>query len=324
MEGPTAGRGSAGRHRVVEGESNVSCGPLFAGGVDDAAVWSEAPFFLAGHTTLYSAASGSLFLFGGYDGSKRTNDLYVLRNAKSLAAEGAESAELVWEKATLEGVRDRAGHGFFMKDEKLYIHAGYDSQHNVLHDLVEVDVSSDGFSTRTMEYKSVLPNLERRWHCNFLHDDRYFVHGGWNDSGGLADLIYLDLNTQKWAAPKFKGTVPSFRRWHTMTQLSNTNGRYFLFGGYNGGKMPLGDAFLLNIVDDKQLVLLGGYKESDNAIYKEIAVLHTGVGACGWSNAVRSGHSATLIEGEGILVCGGWKPDYIQPAYWIDLRMTYA
>lgn len=103
--------------------------------------------------------------------------------------------------ATLEGVRDRAGHGFFMKDEKLYIHAGYDSQHNVLHDLVEVDVSSgtsrnharahthaqphhcspwqsDGFSTRTMEYKSVLPNLERRWHCNFLHDDRYFVHGG--------------------------------------------------------------------------------------------------------------------------------------------------
>ena len=38
--------------------------------------------------------------------------------------------------------------------------------------------------------------------------------------------------------------------------------------------------------------------------------------------AVRSGHSATLIEGEGILVCGGWKPDYIQPAYWIDLRMT--
>ena len=90
----------------------------------------------------------------------------MLRNAKSLAAEGAESAELVWEKgaerlprglacwlaltaqshtfcdtATLEGVRDRAGHGFFMKDEKLYIHAGYDSQHNVLHDLVEVDVS---------------------------------------------------------------------------------------------------------------------------------------------------------------------------------------
>jgi hypothetical protein len=29
-----------------------------------------------------------------------------------------------------------------MKDEKLYIHAGYDSQHNVLHDLVEVDISS--------------------------------------------------------------------------------------------------------------------------------------------------------------------------------------
>lgn len=38
--------------------------------------------------------------------------------------------------------------------------------------------------------------------------------------------------------------------------------------------------------------------------------------------AVRSGHSATLVEDEGILVCGGWKPDYVQPAYWMDLRMT--
>ena len=53
--------------------------------------------------------------------------------------------------------------------------------------------------------------------------------------------------TLKWAAPKFKGAAPALRRWHTMAQLSNTNGRYFLFGGYNGGKMPLGDAFLLNI-----------------------------------------------------------------------------
>jgi hypothetical protein len=46
-----------------------------------------------------------------------------------------------------------------------------------------------------VEYKSDLPNLERRWHCNFLIGDRYFVHGGWNDGGGLSDLIYLDLST---------------------------------------------------------------------------------------------------------------------------------
>jgi hypothetical protein len=31
-----------------------------------------------------------------------------------------------------------------------------------------------------------------------------------------------------------------------MTQLPDTN-RFLLFGGYNGGKMPLGDAFLLNL-----------------------------------------------------------------------------
>ena len=68
-----------------------------------------------------------------------------------------------------------------------------------------------------------------------------------SEGGDLTMLGVFLSETLKWAAPKFKGTAPSFRRWHTMTQLSNTNGRYFLFGGYNGGKMPLGDAFLLNI-----------------------------------------------------------------------------
>jgi hypothetical protein len=35
---------------------------------------------------------------------KRTNDLYVLRNAHSLAGgDGAESADLLWEKGTEEG-----------------------------------------------------------------------------------------------------------------------------------------------------------------------------------------------------------------------------
>ncbi len=54
-------------------------------------------------------------------------------------------------------------------------------------------------------------------------------------------------DTQTWSQPRFKGKVPGPRCRHTMTA-----------------------------VDEKQLVLLGGYKESDNAIYKEIAVLHTG------------------------------------------------
>lgn len=32
----------------------------------------------------------------------------------------------------------------------------------------------------------------------------------------------------------------------------------------------------MTAVDGKQLVLVGGYKENDNAIYKEVAVFHTG------------------------------------------------
>jgi len=88
----------------------------------------------------------------------------------------------------------------------------------------------------------------------------------------------------------------------------------FLFGGYNGGKEPLGDAYVLNLgkqafkslsnfsildtgswnpasfkgrcpagrsrhtvteIGPKQLLLIGGYSGTDET-YKEMFILHTG------------------------------------------------
>jgi hypothetical protein len=65
--------------KIVEREADLGCGPLYTGGADDdAAVWSQAPFFLAGHTAVYSAPSRSVYLFGGYDGT------YVLHSLPPL------------------------------------------------------------------------------------------------------------------------------------------------------------------------------------------------------------------------------------------------
>lgn len=49
------------------------------------------------------------------------------------------------------------------------------------------------FTCEKVFYKSVVANVERRWHQAFTIDRKIFVHGGWNDGGPLDDLIYFDI-----------------------------------------------------------------------------------------------------------------------------------
>lgn len=53
----------------------------------------------------------------------------------------------------------------------------------------------EAFTCRTLKYNKVTTNVERRWHQSFVSDNKFFVHGGWNDGGPLDDLLYLDLGT---------------------------------------------------------------------------------------------------------------------------------
>lgn len=51
----------------------------------------------------------------------------------------------------------------------------------------------EDFSCKKIGYKSVVANVERRWHQSFSIENKIFVHGGWNDGGPLSDTIYFDL-----------------------------------------------------------------------------------------------------------------------------------
>jgi len=53
-----------------------------------------------------------------------------------------ENASVEYDHTLVEELqtRDRSGHGSFIRNGKLYVHAGYDSKHEVLCDLVEIDL----------------------------------------------------------------------------------------------------------------------------------------------------------------------------------------
>jgi len=335
----------------------LSCAPIYTTSGDMS--WSTPGFHTNGHSCLYVPDNdGTVVLFGGYNGSKRTADLFKLQNANHIGADDP-SYPLDWEKVTLQGIRDRSGHGSFIRNGKLYVHAGYDSKHEVLYDMVEIDL--DTYTTQTLEYTERLRNnQERRWHCFFLHDNKYIAHGGWNDSGSLDDLIVLNLDTMQWQQITPKGgksriaaVWPSARRWHTLTPLQEGSSSCLLFGGYNGSTTPLGDAYMLNLdtgswseasfkgklpdarsrhtmteIGSKQLMLIGGFRGTDETC-KEIHILHTD--DMSWTELpekltgplfpiIRSGHSITKIDDNRLFISGGFIPDYLEPCYVLDVR----
>lgn len=152
----------------------------------------------------------------------------------------------------------RCAHASFIKNNRLYVHGGYgahgsDSKFHVWSTMEEINLGGEDvigyflildFSCRTLKYNSVTKNVERRWHQSFLVDNKFFVHGGWNDGGPIDDMLFLDLgnldgvnvagsnivDTMDWTAVNFTDNIPCGRRWHTLVQKKQSQ-KYLLFGG---------------------------------------------------------------------------------------------
>lgn len=53
------------------------------------------------------------------------------------------------------------------------------------------------FEAHMLKYNSIVSGIERRWSCGFYfeREDKFFVHGGWNTSGPLGDIILFDFGS---------------------------------------------------------------------------------------------------------------------------------
>jgi len=202
------------------------------------------------------------------------------------------------------------------------------------------------YPTQQIQYKKVVPNVERRWHCSFLSGNRFFIQGGWNDSGPLNDMLMFDFDTMQWSQVPTKNN-PSPRRWHTLTSMAD-NHRYVCYGGYDGPHHPLKDLLLFNAEtqlwsqpatrgspppalcrhtltplssDPKQMFLLGGYC-TEGYINKDVYILHTD--DMSWQKVQntgcyfpiqRAGHRIACTP-HGSFLSGGFGAEYVSPFFW--------
>jgi hypothetical protein len=324
-------------------DSIIHAYPIYGGGNPPPAIHG---YFRAGHSVDYLPEIDALFVYGGY---LEPQKLHVLYNVKSVITPDANK-EPYWEEVKLDKIKGRAGHISFIRDGKFNIYGGYNDD-GLLLDFAQVDYKT--FETKPIPYKEMFLNTERRWACGINIDNKLFVHGGWNSRGPLDDMLMLNLDEMKWETQVQLGDVPSARRWHNLSQMHSQQQRYLLYGGYDGNYYKLlSDTHILNLptmtwervdvkgnvpppstrhqimnVNDKQMLMIGGQDEARRS-HKEIYFLNTD--EMRWTqlkntkslfDIKRHAHKAVKIDEHIILIGGGYVGGYVEPFYWIDMRM---
>eukprot|EP01114_Cavostelium_apophysatum_P022304 TRINITY_DN8025_c0_g1_i2.p1 TRINITY_DN8025_c0_g1~~TRINITY_DN8025_c0_g1_i2.p1 ORF type:complete len:351 (+),score=46.22 TRINITY_DN8025_c0_g1_i2:159-1211(+) len=342
-------------HTVVEPESDLSlgnkfqinCSPIYNGNYHLIPT-HPADYFKAGHSA--SVIKNDVFIYGGYCGP---NEMYVLRNAHKLGTDNSEDEDVQWEKEIVEGMSGRAGHSSWIMNDKIYMYGGYNDGAHFLSDMYEVDPTT--FRAKRIHYQHTneVHNLDRRWHCSFFKDNKFFVHGGWNQNP-LDDFNVLDWESKKWSNLTFDETnKPSARRWHSLTQLPGNSNQFLLYGGYDGNfQSPLADMHLLDLehqkwipqtpkgqvpstgrcrhavipIDNKQMIFIGGYK-NDKRVSKTVDILHTD--DMTWTSLddigslfpiFRAGMQIVKVNEFGYLIAGGIVRNFVEPFYFMDIR----
>jgi leucine-zipper-like transcriptional regulator 1 len=162
---------------------------------------------------------GKFVLFGGFDGSRWLNDMYVF-----------DFSNKRWTEILARGVLPsaRSCPAWAKDDTHVYIQGGYDG----------VERKSDFFALDLSTYTwSEMPCLgtppsPRYFHSCCLYGNRMYLYGGYSGNERLADMYAYDFETNHWSQIDCtSGDAPSGRS--SLVAQVHVNCIY-VFGGYNG------------------------------------------------------------------------------------------
>jgi leucine-zipper-like transcriptional regulator 1 len=163
----------------------------------------------------------SIYIFGGYNGTSRFNDLCEY-----------SITQRCWRRIEAKGQvpSRRFGHSGVVHtaSNRLVIFGGWDGR-DTLNDLYE-------FSFETQEWKKLAtagtPPPHRYRHTAVIHENNMFVFGGVDKTHSrFNDFQRLDLTTNTWSEVCTTGCIPSSRTFHRAVVVGN---KMYLLGGYDG------------------------------------------------------------------------------------------
>ncbi|KAL7678827.1 putative kelch-type beta propeller [Plasmopara halstedii] len=165
--------------------------------------------------------SSSIYIFGGYNGSSRFNDLC-----------GYDICEQRWSRMDAQGAvpSRRFGHSGVVHSDtnRLIVFGGWDGR-DTLNDLFEYSFVTNIWNK--METRGICPPHRYR-HTAVIFGDNMFVFGGVDKTHSrFNDLQRLDLSTNTWSEVCTTGSIPSSRTFHRAVVVDS---KMYLLGGYDG------------------------------------------------------------------------------------------
>jgi leucine-zipper-like transcriptional regulator 1 len=162
---------------------------------------------------------GKFVLFGGFDGSRWLNDMYVF-----------DFPTATWTEIQAVGVLPSARScPAWAKDAThVYIQGGYDG----------VERKSDFFALDLETYTWTempclgTPPSPRYFHSCCLYGNRMYLYGGYSGSERLADMYAYDFDTNHWSQVDYASGNAPMGRSSLVAQVHDNS--IYVFGGYNG------------------------------------------------------------------------------------------
>lgn len=162
---------------------------------------------------------GKFVLFGGFDGSRWLNDMYVFDFSTATWTEIQALGALPSARSCPAWAKD-ATH--------VYIQGGYDG----------VERKSDFFALDLETYTWTempclgAPPSPRYFHSCCLYGNRMYLYGGYSGSERLADMYAYDFDTNHWSQVDCTGGDAPSGRSSLVAQVHDNS--IYVFGGYNG------------------------------------------------------------------------------------------
>lgn len=206
-----------------------------------------------------------VLIFGGYDGIRWLNDVFVLNVVSSECSQIKVSGSLP---------PPRGGHKLAMLHQGVLMFGGETTSTQYLGDLWALkglfpDSGSDAADTkragnqdrtspRWVKMQLSGPSPSGRSGHGFVNAGaKMIVYGGRGDEGWLSrkgiyhkDVAVIDRESVRWVKVPALGEEPSERAFHSLTLMGRN--KLLLFGGYNG-KSTYGDMWYLHVSDDVTL-----------------------------------------------------------------------
>ena len=178
----------------------------------------DIPTIRTDHTAvLYN---NTIYIFGGYDGKTRFNDL-----------KGCKLENYEWKNQCENGLQPlpRFGHTAVVYNDSMYVFGGWDG-HETLEDLYQYNFTT-GFWYELKRTVGNRPSPRYRHSC-VVFSGSLFIFGGVDKSQRrFNDLHEYSIQHKEWIGKRVEGQIPSQRTFHTALVHENC---MFILGGFDG------------------------------------------------------------------------------------------